>query len=138
LSKCKNQKTELAKRTRKMIMRCQRGTGTWMTRILYCYTLAGTRARCFGKLGIWVGFKQVLELFFNGSQAVTGTWGRKPASSSLPMDQGKSWEPAHHLELKCRKYCSHSRGSLHGQSTSRIATLERCGKAWGSRRSPSR
>ena len=72
MSKCKNQKTELAKRTRKMIMRCQRGTGTWMTRILYCYTLAGTRARCFGKLGFWVGFKQALELFSNGS--VTLLW----------------------------------------------------------------
>jgi len=36
-------------------------------------------------------------------QNVTGTWGRKLSSSSLPMDQGKSWEPAHCLELKMQK-----------------------------------
>ena len=41
------------------------------------------------------------------SYGVTSTWGRKPASSGLPMDWGKSWKPAHRLELKCRKY--HSR-----------------------------
>jgi len=69
---------------------------------------------------------------------VTGTWGRKPASSGLPTDQGKSWELAYRLELKCRKYRSHSGGSLHGQSTLRSAALEWRGKAWGSRRSPSR
>jgi len=36
-------------------------------------------------------------------EGVTGTWGRKPVSSGLPMDQGKSWEPAHCLELKLQK-----------------------------------
>src|SRR5712675_3059326 len=30
--------------------------------------------------------------------SVTGTWGRKLSSSSLPTDRGKSWEPAHHLD----------------------------------------
>src|SRR5712671_6836482 len=59
---------------------------------------------------------------------VTGTWGRKPASSGLPTDWGKSWELAHHLELKYRKYHLCSGGSLCGQSTLRTATLEWCGK----------
>src|SRR5712671_7857236 len=39
------------------------------------------------------------------------------------MDWGKSWEPAQHLELKCRKYRLRSGGSLHGQSTLRSATV---------------
>jgi len=69
---------------------------------------------------------------------VTSTWGRKPASSGLPTDQGKSWELAHCLDLKCRKYHSRSGGSLRGQSISRSAALEWHGKVWGSWRSPSR
>jgi len=34
---------------------------------------------------------------------VTSTWGRKPVSSGLPTDWGKSRELAHHLELKLQK-----------------------------------
>jgi len=60
---------------------------------------------------------------------VTGTWGRKPASSGLPMDQGKFRELAHHLERKYRKY--HSRI---WRVPARTEYLEDCcsGAAWES------
>jgi len=53
----------------------------------------------------------------------------KPWLYGLAMDWSKFWEPAHVLELKCRKKnTAHTlEGSLRGQSTSRSATS---GAAW--------